>query len=157
MPQYEWNKETADSAGRVRCFGGNSKKSRKSQLVYCNQHSLLLEDLEGMVIHHIDEDCSNDSPDNLELLTHQEHFHKHPDRARGERSQEIRENYSNIQKKLWDSGFYANRKPRKRLYSDEVVAEILRATKDDRESQVSIAARLGMPRTSVQDIIYKGR
>jgi alpha-galactosidase/6-phospho-beta-glucosidase family protein len=107
-----------------------------------------------MHVHHIDGDRTNDNPCNLELLTHKDHNRKHPGKAKGERSIEFKRQCSESMKKRWSEGFYKNKKGRKRSYSNEIVIEILRAITEDKESRVSIARRLKMPRSSVQNIIY---
>lgn len=157
MAKYAWKTERIrPEDGRVMCCIPRRGNVYRSRLVYCNHHGLSLEDISGLHVHHIDGDASNDVPENLELLTSSAHYRKHPDNARGKRSRAACGRFSEAQKQAWREGKYKNRKPRREAYSEEISSEVVRGTSAG-ESQVSIAQRLKIPRTSVQGMIYRRR
>ncbi len=152
MPLYGWTSEYQRNDDRYICYVPGLGVRYRSRLIYCNYHNITLEDIDGLFIHHIDEDKSNDSPDNLELVDPLQHAEVHPGRASGNRSAEIRERFSKIQSCLWKDGFYNNRKKRKRHKHEHLVNQILDLHHKG-ETKVSISKKLGIPRSSVYYII----
>jgi hypothetical protein len=49
----------------------------RSRVNYCNAKGLALKDIEGLVIHHDNEDVADDKPDNLEAYTNSDHYKLH--------------------------------------------------------------------------------
>lgn len=47
------------------------------RLIYCKHNNCTLEDIEGLDIHHIDNDKHNNEPDNLVAISHGLHSHLH--------------------------------------------------------------------------------
>lgn len=156
MPLYGWTSEYQREDGRYICYMPGLGNKYKSRLVYCNYHNLTLEDIEGFLVHHKDEDRSNDSPDNLELVDHQRHSDMHPGRAKGNRSDIIKKKFSGIQKHLWRKGFYKNRKKKIKHKHEHMVNEVLEMY-DKGKTKLIISRELGIPRTSIYGIIEEKR
>lgn len=151
---YKWTSEYARKEdGRVRCYVPGIGRKYRSRLIYCNTHSLSLEDIDGYSVHHKDEDRTNDDPNNLKLVNDIQHANAHPGRSSGRRSDSIRKNFSGIQKELWRKGFYKNRPSRKSKYHDLI--DIILKMHDKGEPKASIDRKLKIPRSSVYNILYK--
>jgi len=140
--------------GRLTCYL-NGKSEHLSRVLYCNYHNLMLSDIQGKSVHHIDEDVSNNCKENLLLVGKSEHLSKyHSKNANGKRSNAIKKRFSKLQKKLWKAGFYDKRTPRKSKYADKF-PEIKNLMSKGR-TQVSISKELNIPRSSLQFTIAKG-
>lgn len=73
-----------DGSGRPRAWvKSNAGWRPRAQVVYAAKHGGIPE---GKVVHHIDGDCLNDRPQNLEALTPSEHIAAHREELKGSRN-----------------------------------------------------------------------
>ena len=155
MPIYTWTSEhVRPESGRVTCYVPGIGRKYRSRLVYCNHNNVTLKEIEGMHVHHKDHDCTNDTPENLDLLEPSSHISdNHSDSGNGKRSDSAKEKMSRRMKREWADGTF-KRKPRKRSYSDEIVAQIFERLNKG-ETRLSISKKLKIPKTTVYDIVAK--
>lgn len=104
-------------------------KKRLHRLLYCKYHNCSLKDIEGLFIHHIDENKLNNSKENLVAMTSAEHNSHH---TKGRTlSEKCKQNLSkirkgklhtkshkkNLSKSQNTTGFYRVSKHKGRIYS----------------------------------------
>lgn len=123
-------------------------RKRGYRQIYCDAHNMGLEDIGGMLVHHKDEDSSNNAVSNLELVTHLEHSRRHPHRAIGNRSEEVCDEFSAIQTRLWSEGAYNNRKPRCKSYPQSTIDSALELLSQGERVTV-ISRTLNIPRSTI--------
>jgi len=149
MPTYEYGKVTKRNDKRLICRV-NKKTKYLSRVLYCNYNKVTLKSIKDFQIHHKDRDVENNEKENLVSKKHGEHISiYHNKNASGKRSNEFRNNQSQIMKNRWKIGF--KRKKKQTKYK-EYINRILEMDKDD-YSQVQISKELKIPRTSIQHIL----
>lgn len=154
MPLFDYKIIETRLDGRIIVQLSNGKRAYRARIIYCNTRNLTLDDIKGKLVHHIDENKSNDDPKNLELVTHKQHGERHPDRASGTRNKASRKKMSLAQKIAWRNGKYKNKKVNTktgpRISKD--VMESIKSIRDIGMSWSKLSTLFGIKRTTIRRV-----